>query len=66
MMFGEEVAGRFLARWPTFFKPRIVADFTNMASNEHVEELLSAHENSDRPGELVTFFSLNYFENIFY
>lgn len=60
MMFGEEVAGRVLSRWPTFFKSKVVADWTNMANHEHVEELLSVHENSDRPGELVTYFSFEF------
>ncbi|XP_045894758.1 uncharacterized protein LOC123962629 isoform X2 [Micropterus dolomieu] len=50
MMFGEEVSGRFLAKWPTYFKPRLLADCKNRASNEHVEELLSAQQNSNESG----------------
>ncbi|XP_059417045.1 uncharacterized protein LOC132152250 [Carassius carassius] len=50
MMFGEEVSGRFLAKWPTYFKPRLLADCKNRTSNEHVEELLSAQQNSNESG----------------
>lgn len=38
MMLGEE----FLARWPTFFKSKVVVDRTNMVK-ELIEGLLSAH-----------------------
>ncbi|XP_056284345.1 uncharacterized protein LOC130202665 isoform X2 [Pseudoliparis swirei] len=48
MMFGEEASGRFLAKWPTFFKPRILANCKN--SNENVEDLLSGHHSSDASG----------------
>ncbi|XP_030588580.1 uncharacterized protein LOC115782519 isoform X2 [Archocentrus centrarchus] len=45
MMFGEEVSGRFLAKWPTFFKPRILTECRKLTSNEHIEELLySQHD----------------------
>ncbi|XDV21824.1 hypothetical protein PO909_026844 [Leuciscus waleckii] len=50
MMFGEEVSGRFLAKWPTYFKPRLLAECKNRTSNEHVEELLSAQQNSNESG----------------
>nr|XP_055074954.1 uncharacterized protein LOC129454451 [Misgurnus anguillicaudatus] len=50
MMFGEEVSGRFLAKWPTYFKPRLLADCKNWPSYEHVEELLSAQQNSNESG----------------
>ncbi|KAK3520985.1 hypothetical protein QTP86_018674, partial [Hemibagrus guttatus] len=50
MMFAEEVSGRLLAKWSTYFKPRILADCKNLTSNEHVEELLCAQQNSDGTG----------------
>ncbi|CAM4652279.1 unnamed protein product [Leuciscus chuanchicus] len=50
MMFGEEVSGRFLAKWPMYFKPRLLAECKNRTSNEHVEELLSAQQNSNESG----------------
>ncbi|XP_071061872.1 uncharacterized protein, partial [Pseudochaenichthys georgianus] len=50
MMFGEEISGKMLARWPTFFKPRILADCKNLHSNVHVDDLLSAQQNSNESG----------------
>ncbi|KAI9517827.1 hypothetical protein NQZ68_000996 [Dissostichus eleginoides] len=48
MLFGEEVSGKFLAKWPTFFKPRIIADCKNLPGSLHVDELLlSAQQESD-------------------
>ncbi|KAJ4941196.1 hypothetical protein JOQ06_027483, partial [Pogonophryne albipinna] len=48
MLFGEEVSGKFLAKWPTFFKPRIIADCKNLSGSLHVDELLlSAQQESD-------------------
>ncbi|XP_007543316.1 uncharacterized protein LOC103131579 isoform X2 [Poecilia formosa] len=47
MMFGEEVSGRFLAKWPTFFKPRILTECRKLTSNTHIEDLLFAqHDRS--------------------
>lgn len=40
VLFGEEVSGKFLAKWPTFFKPRIIADRKNLLQSAHVDELL--------------------------
>lgn len=51
MMFGGEASGRFMAKWPTYFKPRILADCKNQTFNEHVEKLLSAQQNSDESGK---------------
>ncbi|XP_041828521.1 uncharacterized protein LOC121643521 [Melanotaenia boesemani] len=53
-MFGEEVSGRFLARWPTFFKARILADCKNMTSNEHIENLLSMQQDSSGLGKFYS------------
>nr|XP_033963161.1 uncharacterized protein LOC117464696 [Pseudochaenichthys georgianus] len=48
MLFGKEVSGKFLAKWPTFFKPRIIADCKNLPGSLHVDELLlSAQQESD-------------------
>ncbi|XP_035804766.1 uncharacterized protein LOC111571121 isoform X2 [Amphiprion ocellaris] len=52
MMFGEEVSGRFLAKWPTFFKPRILADCKKLTSNEHIEELMSLQHDSGWDSDL--------------
>ncbi|CAL8361211.1 unnamed protein product [Arctogadus glacialis] len=45
MIFGEDASGRFLEKWPTYFKPRILANSKN--SNEFVEDLLSGNQRSD-------------------
>ncbi|KAK5888415.1 hypothetical protein CesoFtcFv8_014510 [Champsocephalus esox] len=52
MLFGKEVSGTFLAKWPTFFKPRIIADCKNLPGSLHVDEiLLSAQQESDDGGK---------------
>ncbi|KAG7505294.1 hypothetical protein JOB18_028427 [Solea senegalensis] len=52
MMFGEDVSGRFLAKWPTFFKPRVLTDCENLTSNQHIEELLSVQHDSGWDSDL--------------
>ncbi|XP_012996138.1 uncharacterized protein LOC105021033 isoform X4 [Esox lucius] len=42
MLFGEVVSGTFLEKWPTFFKPRVIADCKTLPSSELVEHLLSS------------------------
>lgn len=53
MIFGEEVSGKFLSKWPTFFKPRVIADCCkNLTPSPHVDELLlSAQQESDDGGK---------------
>lgn len=52
MLFGEEVSGKFLAKWPTFFKPRVIADCKNLPQSARVDELLlSAQQESDDGGK---------------
>ncbi|KAL1023833.1 hypothetical protein UPYG_G00046910 [Umbra pygmaea] len=48
MLFGEHVSGTFLAKWATFFKPRVIADCKTLPSSEPVEKLLSSaqHKNN--------------------
>lgn len=50
MMFGDEMSSRFLAKWPTFFKPRVITDCKALSPNQYVEELLLAIE--PRPEEM--------------
>ncbi|XP_063043022.1 uncharacterized protein LOC134437461 [Engraulis encrasicolus] len=49
MIFGEEVSGKFLSKWPTVFKPRVIADCCkNLTPSPLVDELLlSAQQESD-------------------
>ncbi|KAJ8000805.1 hypothetical protein DPEC_G00184130 [Dallia pectoralis] len=42
MLFGDVVSGTFLAKWPTFFKPRVIADCKTLPSSEPIEHLLSS------------------------
>uniref|UniRef100_A0A3B1JDG6 Uncharacterized protein n=1 Tax=Astyanax mexicanus TaxID=7994 RepID=A0A3B1JDG6_ASTMX len=53
MIFGEEVSGKFLSKWPTFFKPRVIADCCkNLTPSPVVDELLlSAQQESDDGGK---------------
>ncbi|XP_055054374.2 uncharacterized protein [Misgurnus anguillicaudatus] len=44
LMFGEDMSGKFLARWPTYFKSKVIADCRTLLPNAYVEELLSALE----------------------
>lgn len=54
MPFGEEVSGKFLAKWSTFFKLRIIADRKNRPQSAHVDELLlSAQQESDDGGKCI-------------
>nr|XP_033946520.1 uncharacterized protein LOC117452153 [Pseudochaenichthys georgianus] len=50
MISGEEISGKMLARWPTCFKPRILADCKNLHSNVNADDLLSAQQNSNESG----------------
>lgn len=44
MMFGDEVSERFLAKWPLYFKHKVVAECQSLPSNQYVEELLEAFD----------------------
>ncbi|XP_055749445.1 uncharacterized protein LOC129830770 isoform X1 [Salvelinus fontinalis] len=48
-LFGEVVSGTFMTKWPTFFKPRVIADCKTLPFSEPVEDLLSSaqHESND-------------------
>ncbi len=41
------MSSKFIAKWPTFYKPRIIADCKNLQPGAHVDDLLSALEESD-------------------
>ncbi|XP_051794862.1 uncharacterized protein LOC110957375 isoform X2 [Acanthochromis polyacanthus] len=44
MMFGDHVSGRFLARWSSDFKHRVVTECQSVPSSSYVEELLAASD----------------------
>uniref|UniRef100_A0A8C5GYC5 Uncharacterized protein n=1 Tax=Gouania willdenowi TaxID=441366 RepID=A0A8C5GYC5_GOUWI len=51
LLFGEELSGKFLARWPTFFKPRIISDCKNLAQSAHLTDLLLSAQKIDGGGK---------------
>ncbi|XP_076153829.1 uncharacterized protein LOC143137422 isoform X2 [Alosa pseudoharengus] len=44
MMFGEEISGKFLAKWPSFFMQKVITECQSLPSNMHVEDLLAAFD----------------------
>ncbi|XP_057190334.1 uncharacterized protein LOC130554590 [Triplophysa rosa] len=48
LLFGEEIAGKFLAKWSTF-KPQVISEGKGLPSNHHIEELIinAQHESGD-------------------
>nr|XP_046232400.1 uncharacterized protein LOC124052326 isoform X2 [Scatophagus argus] len=44
LMFGNEVSGRFLAKWSSYFKNKVITECQNLPSNLYVEELLTAFD----------------------
>lgn len=41
MMFGAEVSGQFPAKWPSYFKDKVIAECQSLPRSLHVEELLA-------------------------
>ena len=39
LMFGDEVSGKFLAKWPSYFKPKVIRESQSLPFSLHVEEL---------------------------
>lgn len=56
LMFGEETSGKFLARWPTYFKPKVIEDCRNLLPNAYVEELLTALKPENNCGKFNKFY----------
>ncbi|KAL2086018.1 hypothetical protein ACEWY4_017077 [Coilia grayii] len=50
MLFGENVSGKFIAKWPTFYKPRIITIGKGLRPGLHLDDLLSAQEASNDYG----------------
>ncbi|XP_071357586.1 uncharacterized protein [Trachinotus anak] len=44
MMLGDEVSGRFLAKWPSYFKHKVIKESQSLPSDLHVEELRAASD----------------------
>lgn len=41
MMFGEQVSSRFVSKWPTFFKPRILEEHKDWCGSDRMDAILS-------------------------
>ncbi|XP_030608908.1 uncharacterized protein LOC115796684 isoform X1 [Archocentrus centrarchus] len=46
MLFGEDISGKFIARWPTFYKPRVTTVSKSLRQSAHLDDLLSTQEES--------------------
>lgn len=60
MMFGDEVSGKFLAKWPSYFKPKVIAESQSLPSSLYVDELRAAFdpETENDYGKYGQFFSI--------
>ncbi|XP_065119095.1 uncharacterized protein [Paramisgurnus dabryanus] len=49
MLFGEVISEKFLAKWSTFFKPKVINEAKGLSTNYHIEELIrdAQHESDD-------------------
>lgn len=56
MLFGEDVSGKFIAKWPTFYKPRVIATCKGLRPGTKVDDLLSVQEESDDYGKCMPMF----------
>ncbi|XP_013855814.1 uncharacterized protein LOC106511603 [Austrofundulus limnaeus] len=46
MLFDEDISGKFLAKWPTFYKPRVITVSKSVRQSAYLDDLLSAQEES--------------------
>lgn len=47
MLFGDDISSKFISKWPTFYKPRIVANCKNQRLGAHVDDVLFGQQESD-------------------
>uniref|UniRef100_A0AAV2L8G8 Uncharacterized protein n=1 Tax=Knipowitschia caucasica TaxID=637954 RepID=A0AAV2L8G8_KNICA len=50
LLLGEDTSGKFISKWPTFYKPRIISVCKCLRPGPHVDDLLSAQEGSNDYG----------------
>uniref|UniRef100_A0AAV2M8F9 Uncharacterized protein n=1 Tax=Knipowitschia caucasica TaxID=637954 RepID=A0AAV2M8F9_KNICA len=50
LLLGEDTSGKFISKWPTFYKPRIISVCICLRPGPHVDDLLSAQEGSNDYG----------------
>lgn len=54
-MFGEDISCKFIAKWPTFYKPRVISACKDLRPGT-VDDLLSAQEESNDYGKFMWIF----------
>lgn len=47
MMFGESVSRKFISKWPTFFKPKVIAECQRSSQTIYLKELLASLDSGD-------------------
>lgn len=52
LMFGEDVSGKFLEKWPTTFKKKIIQQCRKLPSTSELKELLLAADPSEDGDEV--------------
>lgn len=50
LMFGESVSGKFISKWPTFFKPKVIAECQKIPLTIYLKELLASFHPEDDSG----------------
>uniref|UniRef100_A0A3B3V170 Uncharacterized protein n=1 Tax=Poecilia latipinna TaxID=48699 RepID=A0A3B3V170_9TELE len=46
----KDISGKFIARWPTFYKPKVITVSKSLRQSVHLDDLLSAQEESSDYG----------------
>lgn len=51
LMFGESVSGKFISKWPTFFKQKVIAECQKSSQTVYLKELLATLDPEDDCGK---------------
>lgn len=49
-IFGENISEKFISKWPTFFKPKVIAECRRIPLTIYLKELLDTLEPADESG----------------
>lgn len=47
MLFGDDISNKFISKWPTYYKPRIIANCKTLRFGAHVDDVLFGQQESD-------------------
>lgn len=47
LLFGDDISSKFISKWPTYYKPRIIANCKNLRFGAHVDDVLFGQQESD-------------------